>query len=148
MRKLLTLWIALATIVLLSRAGNAADFTINIGEAAPGRLLVVGLACKGTGATSVSSKGTSLKREVTTENAGETLDLWSGVIPTGSGEQTFSIAGCIGADPTIWRLDDLKSTAPVRTVTGEAAKNISEPGCCTVTLNRGDGKPSIAAVYR
>ena len=146
--KLFAFCLALAAIVLLSRVGNAADFTIDIGEASPGRLIVVGLACKGTGATSVSSNGASLKREVTTESAGETLDLWSGVIPTGSGEQTFSIAGCIEPEPTFWRLDDLKSTAPVRTVTGEAAKNISEPGCCTVTLNRGDGKPSAVAVYR
>ena len=84
MRKLLTLCIALAAIVLLSRAGNAADFRIDIGEAAPGRLIVVGLACKGTGASSVSSKDAILRREVTTESAGETLDLWSGVIPTGS----------------------------------------------------------------
>ena len=60
--------------------------------------------------SSVSSNDANLKREVTTESAGEVLDLWSGVIPTGSGEQTFSN--------------------------------------CLVTLKRGDGKPSVAAVYR
>jgi hypothetical protein len=88
------------------------------------------------------------KRDVADAGLGETRELWSGEMPTGSGEQAFAIAGCAEADPTFWRLDDLKSPSPVRTEIGTAAKQIEEADCCLVVLSRGEGKPSVAAVYR
>jgi hypothetical protein len=146
MRKLLTLWIALAAVVTLSSPpSNAAEFSINIGEATSDRVIVVALACKGLGAGSVSSNGIHLRRAVADASAGETLELWSGLMPTGSGKQTFAIAGCSDAKTTFWRLGDLKSAEPIRVATGDSVKAIGEPDCCVVSLI---SKAAVAAIYR
>jgi hypothetical protein len=60
MRKLLTLLIALAA----AAPCIAADVhhTIDMGDASPGRVVVMGLLCKGNGAKAVSTSGINLNR--------------------------------------------------------------------------------------
>jgi hypothetical protein len=73
MRKLLTLLIALTA----TTPCIAADVrhTIDMGDASPDRVVVMGLLCKGAGAHSVSTNGINLSRDATTSVADETAEL-------------------------------------------------------------------------
>ena len=147
MRKLLTLWIALVAITPCAAA--EVRHTIDMGDASPDRVVVMGLLCKGAGARSVSTNGIDLKRDVTTTSADETTELWSGAIPTGSGELTFSISDCADPKTTFWRLGELKSASPARRAIGPAAVNdLREDDCCLVRVYLGDSRPAVAAVYK
>jgi hypothetical protein len=146
MRKLLTLWIALAATPCI-----AADVrhTIDMGDASPDRVVVMGLLCKGAGAHSVSTNGINLSRDVTMSGSEQTAELWTGAIPNGSGETTFLISDCAEPKTIFWRLGDLKSSSPVRTAVGpDAVKNLKVDDCCLVRLDLGDSHPTVAAVYR
>jgi hypothetical protein len=86
MRKLLTLWIALAAVAVAAPAqAYTKGSTFDFGPAFPERIAFLMLTCKSChGARSVIVNGVELKRDVTSGGA-EVAEIWSGPLPEGAG---------------------------------------------------------------
>jgi hypothetical protein len=90
MRKLLTLWIALAAIG--PAYADTVKSTFDFGPAFPERLAMVMFTCKTChGAQSVIVNGVQLKRDVTTGGA-EVVEIWSAPLPEGSGVLAVAVS--------------------------------------------------------
>jgi hypothetical protein len=90
MRKLLTLWIALAAAT--PAYADTVKSTFDFGPAFPERLAMVMFTCKTChGAKSIIVNGVELKRDVTTGGA-EVAEIWSAPLPEGSGVLDVTIS--------------------------------------------------------
>jgi hypothetical protein len=110
MRKLLTLWIALATVALAAPAyADTIKSTFDFGPAASDRVAVVGFTCKSCfGARSVSVNGVELKRDVSSVGA-EVAEIWSAPLPEGSGPLTIIVSSDHAIDASDVLLGVLRS---------------------------------------
>jgi hypothetical protein len=93
MRKLLTLWIALAALPFVVPAyADTIKSTFDFGPAYPERIALLMLTCKAChGAQTIAVNGVELTRDVTSGGA-EVTEIWSAPLPEGSGVLDVTIS--------------------------------------------------------
>jgi hypothetical protein len=144
MRKLLTLWIALAAIALAAPAyADSIKLIYDFGPAFPERLAIVMLTCKTChGARSVSINGVDLRRDVTSGGA-EVAEIWSAPLPEVSGELEVTVSSdhaLADAEVAMGAADVLPTRpGPKRTAAGQSSYSLdTEDGDVIVAVSRGE----------
>ena len=133
-------------------SSNTNNYTINLGTAASNRLVVVAANYNSTAAATatITANGVLLNKDVLANDIGnsQTASVWSGVVSSGSGSQTITLAATAGLQFSqiaivVWIGYNLSSTLVKQT----GAQTTQNTGISNMNVTAGDFLVSVTSLF-